>query len=133
MITDNDLRFDEDSKRYYLTESYVFNKLGTDIDKVAYDELDSNPATYKRRVIEWACDSLYDFIELKAVDGESAKYLVTANEQMHNALKKALGYQLLHFIQYGEDDEKRYSKRAEQVLIASGIMHTIKRQIPQEW
>lgn len=137
MIVDNDLRFDAEQKRYYLTENYVYNKMGTDLGIVAYDEFDTNVSTLSNRTIEYACDMVYDFLEQNAVHKESARYLVTQREEMHNALKRALKYQLFDFIQVGDISTERGNKvsdtvnnRAIQAMLAGGLFHTIAKEIP---
>ena len=67
MIKDNDLIFDKETKRFYLTEDYVLNKMGTDLQKVAFDELDQNLSTFNQRQIEYACDMIFDFIDIQAL------------------------------------------------------------------
>lgn len=140
MIQDSDLIFNEESKRYYLTSNYVYDKLGTDLSKILYDELDTNRATLVQRTIEFACDELYDFIEDNAVSPKSALYAVTQNDEMHNAIKKALGYQLLYFIQNGDASQEAgnvmsntVSARAIQILKAKGVFHIILTKIPEIW
>lgn len=142
MIKDNDLTFNTSNKRYYLTENYVYNKLGTDLALVTFDEFDTNLSTLKARTIEYACDMLYDFIENNAVSRMSTLYDFTQRQEAYEALKKALGYQLLYFIQVGdtstEKDEKvseTVSKRAIQILKANDCFHIVRR-VPQnveEW
>ena len=139
MIEDSDLTFDKDTKRYYLTNNYVFNKLGTDIAVVAYDDLDTNLATLNKRVIEYACDMLYDFLEDNAVSRESSLYYVTQDKDAHIAMKKALGYQLLHFIQNGDLSNEighkvseTVNNRAIQTLKAKNVFHVKYRQIPDD-
>lgn len=102
MILDNDLIFDKETKRYYLTENYVLNKLGTDISLYIIDETDVNLSTLNERVIKEACDELYEYIEENAVYPESTLYDFTQRKGAHQAIKKALGLQLLYFLHYGD-------------------------------
>lgn len=131
MIADIDLRFDKEQKRYYLTENYVINKMGTDLDIVAYDEFDTNVSTLNKRTIEYACDIVYDWLEDNAVSKETAKYLPTQYINEHNALKRALKYQLFDFIQVGDISTERGNKasdvinlRAIQALKGSNMLNT---------
>ena len=140
MIEDADLIFDNDSKRYYFTEDYVYNKLATDLRAALYDGLDTNPATLPKRTIEYACDQLYDFIEHNAISAKSALYAVTQNKEYHDAMKKALQYQLFYFAQLGEVAQEighamsdTVSSRAIQLLHAKGLFHLIVPHIPEEW
>ena len=130
MIIDEDLIFDTKSKRYYLTNNYVLNKLGTDIGAVAYDDLDTNKATFNKRTIEYACDMVYDYIEENAVNPKSSLFYVTQDEDAHLALKKALGYQLFYFIQNGDASMSKGNKashtvnnRAIQLLHSKNVFH----------
>lgn len=130
MIIDEDLVFDKKSRRYYLTNNYVYNKLGTDIGAVVCDDLDTNKATLNKRTIEYACDMVYDYIEENAVYPKSSLYYVTQDEDAHWAIKKALGYQLLHFIQNGDLSMSKGHKvsqtvnnRAIQVLHSKSVFH----------
>lgn len=138
MIKDNDLTFNTSNKRYYLTENYVYNKLGTDLALVTFDEFDTNLSTLKARTIEYACDMLYDFIEDNAVNRAATLYDFTQREEAHEALKKALGYQLLYFIQNGDianepgnKASNTISNRAIQVLRANDCFHVVRR-VPQD-
>ena len=138
MIKDNDLIFNETNKRYYLSENYVYNKLGTDLALVSFDEFDTNLSTLKARTIEYACDMLYDFIEDNAVNRLSTLYDFTQRAEAHEALKKALGYQLLYFIQNGDVANEPGNKvsttisyRAIQVLRASDCFHIVRR-VPKD-
>lgn len=140
MIQDSDLIFNENNKRYYLTSDYVYNRLGTDLSKILYDELDTNKATLVQRTIEFACDELYDFLESNAVSSKSSLYAVTQNVEMHNAMKKALEYQMFYFIQNGDISQESghqmsetVSSRAIQVLKAKGVFHIIVPHIPEQW
>ena len=139
MIQDKDMTFDIETKRYYLTNDYVYNKLGTDIAMVAYDDLDTNKATFNKRTIEYACDMLYDHIEENAISPISSLYYLTQDTNAHNALKKALGYQLLHFIQNGDlsmESGHRVSQtvndRAIQTLHAKSVYHVRYVGIPDD-
>lgn len=137
---DNDMIFNKETKRFYLTEDYVYNKLGTDLSIVAFDELDTNLSTLNERLIEYACDILYDYIEEYSVYPESALYHFYVNKDAYNALKKALGYQLLKFVQYGEnsndgDKNESVSKRAIKCLDAKNVFYVRYVTIPpiEEW
>lgn len=137
MILDNDLRFDAGQKRYYLTTDYVYNKMGTDLDVVAADELDTNTSTLNQRTIEYACDIVYDFLEKNAASKESARYIPTQDQEAHNCLKRALKYQLFDFIQVGDISTERGNKvsdtvnnRAVQALISGNLFHTVITNIP---
>lgn len=134
MIIDNEMTFNTENKRYYLTENYVYNKLGTDLSLVAFDELDTNLSTIKGRIIEYACDMVYDFIENNAVSPQSTLYDFTQRQESHNALKKALGYQLLDFIQNGDISMEKGNKvsetvnnRAIQALLAKDCFNIVRR------
>lgn len=140
MIEDSDLTFNSETKRYYLTSDYVYNKMGTDLNKILYDGLDTNKATLVQRTIEYACDQLYDFIEDNAISAKSTLYAVTQNNNYHEAMKKALGYQLNYFIQNGDVSQESghqmsetVSSRAIQILKAKGLFHLIVSRIPEEW
>lgn len=138
MIEDSDLIFNKVNKRYYLTVDYVYNKLGTDLSTILFDEFDTNLSTIQERTIEYACDMLYDFIEENAVNRISTLYDFTQREDAHEALKRALGYQLLYFIQVGDTSNEvdtkignSVSNRAIQLLLANDCFHVIRR-VPED-
>ena len=142
MILDNDMYFNKENKRYYLTNEYVYNKLGTDLDVVLNDELDTNLSTIKERNIEYACDMLYDYIEDNSVNTLSTLYHFTKNQDAYNALKKALGYQLLDYLQSGDISYEKGNRvsdtvnnRAIQALNNKNCFHVRYTQIPNvlEW
>lgn len=139
MIINNDMYFNELTKRYYLTEEYVYNQ-GIDLSLHTIDEMDTNMSTLNKRVIETACDLLYDFIEDNAYDSLSAKYLIAVNPRVNNKMKKAMLYQLMTFVIKGnvsiEDDTqffKALDKRAIKVLKSEGVFTTLIDNIPEEW
>ena len=132
MIIDNDLVFDEKRKRYYLTEDYVYNELGTDLASVLIDDLDTNVSTLTKRKIKYACDMLYSFIDENAFDKTATYNAFMENEDIHNALKEALGLQLYYFALNGDVSndvdvkvENAVSKRAIQVLNGAGAFHIV--------
>lgn len=140
MIVDNEVVFNASNKRYYLTEDYVYNKLGTDISLHAIDDTDTNLSTLGKRIIEEACDELYEYIEENSVDRLSTLYDFTVREEAHNAIKKALGLQLLYFIQVGDtshsvEDGNKYvvNTRALRVLNGANCFHIRYTNIPKEW
>lgn len=139
MIVDNDLRFDNKTGRYYLTEQYVLNKMGTDLQQVLNDELDTNLSTLAERNIEYSTDIIYDFLEENAISPISSLYHIATNERALQCLKKALEYQLFDYLQNGDTSfEKGNSlknvpnSRAIQKLDSANIFHIIKRNIPKD-
>lgn len=140
MIVDNDLIFNKESKRYYLTEEYVYNKLGIDLSMHIVDETDTNLSTLNKRVIEEACDELYEFVEDNSVSRLSTLYDFAVRKEAHNALKKALGLQLMYFMQLGDtshnvEDGNKYvvNTRALRVLHSANCFHIRYTDIPEEW
>lgn len=139
MIVDNDLIFDEKRKRYYLTEDYIYNELGVDLASILVDDLDPNVSTLTKRKIKYACDMLYGFIDDNAFNKTATYYAFTVDEDMHNALKEALGYQLYFFALNGDvsndidfDVKSAVSKRAIQVLNGVGAFNVV-ANIPKGW
>lgn len=132
MIIDNDLIFDEKRQRYYLTEDYVYNELGTDLASILIDDFDTNVSTLTKRKIKYACDMLYTFIDENAFDKAATYEAFKENEDIHNALKEALGLQLYYFALNGDVSNdidvnvvNAVSKRAIQVLNGAGAFHLV--------
>ena len=139
MIIDNDMEFNETRKRWYLTENYVYNELGTDLSLLLIDEFDTNVSTLNRRKIKYACDMLYDYIDLNAFDKTSTYWAFCEDETIHNALKDALGYQLFYFAQNGDISNdvgnkvrNTVSERAIQVLNGANAFHIV-ASVPKEF
>lgn len=143
MIIDEDLNFDKRTKRYYLTEEYIINKLGTDISQLVIDDFDTNLTTLVDRTIKYACDMVYDFLCANAVHKLSALYRPTQYEEPHFALKRALELQTFDFLQNGDSSLKHGGKvsdtvntRAIQELKSGRLFTTISPNIPEnveEW
>ena len=83
---------------------------------------------------------LHDFVENNAYHKLSTQYAFATKEQLHNALKKALGYQLFFFIQNGDVSNNpgaslndTVSKRAIQTLHSANAFHIYFSNIPKEW
>lgn len=134
MIIDNDLELK--NGRYYLTEEYVYNELGTDLSLILIDEFDTNVSTLNRRKIKYVCDMLYDYIDENAFDKQSTYCAFREVEDLHNALKDALGYQLFYFATNGDVSNDvgnkarlTVSERAIQRLNGAGAFHIV---VPQE-
>lgn len=140
MILDNDLVLDRNTGRYYLTETYVYNEMGTDIALLQNDELDTHKETLVKRNIKYACDMIYDFIDDNAVSPQSTYYYVTWNKLAHNSIKRALELQVFDFLQKGDSSMEDGGKvainsRAIQTLNANSCFHVVARDIPEitEW
>jgi hypothetical protein len=140
MIYNNNLTFDAETKRWYLTEEYVYNEMGIDLEIFMIDDLDTNVSTLKARKIKYACDMLYDYIDAVAINKESAYYLFAVNKDFNNALLKALDAQLHYFIVVGDvtndidgNLKKSVSERAIARLDAVGVFDTVVYSIPKEW
>lgn len=140
MVTNNNMIFDKDSKRWYLTEEYVYNEMGIDLDLVLIDDLDTNTSTLKKRKIKYACDMLYDYLDICALSRESAYYLFAHNKDINNGLMRALDAQLNYFAVVGDTTQdaegklkQSVSERAVARLDALGVFDTIVNFIPREW
>ena len=140
MVTNSNMIFDEVTKRWYLTEEYVYNEMGIDLDMVLIDDLDTNTSTLKKRKIRYASDMLYDYLDVVALSKDSAYYLFAHNQEFNNALLKALDAQLNYFVVMGDiaNDidgtlEKAVSKRAVARLDSVGAFDTIVHTLPREW
>ncbi len=114
ILQDNDLIFDKETLRYYLTEEYVFNTIG-DLSVIAIDEFDPNPSSLPERVIKRACDMLYDFIEIESIDSISSLYFLTHSKKALNCLKRALCLQLEYLCQVGDTANSVGMKRKDRV------------------
>lgn len=139
MIVDNDTIFDEALKRYYLTKEYVLNELDTNLQSILIDEFSSNTSKLADLAIQDACDMVYDYLENNAIHKNTAIYRYCTEQNVFNALKKALGYQLLFYIQQGDlsndiDRDIRFTvnKRAIQALRRVDLFNTAYYDIPDE-
>lgn len=139
MIVDNDLELDKKAKRYYLTENYVYNDLGTDLSLIQFDEFDTNISTATKRNIKYACDMVYDYIDENAFDKTSTYYAFLEDEDVHRAIKEALGLQLYYFIlngdvsnDVGNKSALTISSRVVQKLNGAGVFHIV-ADVPDGW
>jgi len=135
MIEDNDLIYDSKMHRYRLTKDYVQNELGIDIIMLTYDEFDTNPTTLPERTLKRTSDNIYEYLRYKCKDYYYVQELIETNEEVHEAFKLCLQYQLESFIVTGDplldnlsglsdDDimEKSIGERAKLVLKDYGLL-----------
>lgn len=102
MIQDNDLQYDTKMHRYRLTKDYVQNELGIDIIMLTYDEFDTNPTTLPDRILKRTSDNIYEYLRYKCKDYYYVQELIEENEEVHEAFKLCLQYQLESFIVTGD-------------------------------
>lgn len=143
MIETCDMIFDPHKKRYYLSEQYVYNQLGTNMKVLLDDELDTNRATIVKRNIQYACDMVYGYLCENAYDKNSALYIVTQNEDCNQSLKRALSYQVLMYAFNGDLTmdistlpNQEVNRRAIQELKSGDILTTYVFNVPnnvEEW
>lgn len=140
MIEDTELIFNADTKRYCLSSAYVYDKMGTDLNEILYDGLDTNKSTLVQRSIKYASNMLYDFIEANAISPDSTMYAVTQNIRYHEAMKEALEHQTYYLIQNGNVAQESGHKMSDTVSASAiqrlkgvGLFHLIVTRIPEEW
>lgn len=140
MIITEDMIFDTKTKRMRLTNDYVYNELGIDLANALIDEFDTNLSTIAERTLKYTSDQLYNYLKAKGVKiktmnaYDTACYLIATNQEWYDAFKEALGYQLNKFILVGDVDdgtENWLSRRAKDLMISTGMFHTLLRDIPE--
>lgn len=114
ILEDADMKFDKDKKRYVLTESYVFNELA-DLKIVGFDEFDTNPSTLSKRILERTSKMFFNFTRSQSADYLSSIYFATQNEDVFNALKEALLYQVEYLLQVGDTANAVGMKKKDRV------------------
>lgn len=135
MITDADLEYDLKRKRYRLNKDYVQNELGIDLNMVLYDETDANPSTLADRTLKYTSNMVYDYMKRECADYKYACELIENDEDIHEAFKDCLYYQLVYFIQVGDlalsadgDMSKMISQRALQILLSYRLL-TVQKKV----
>ncbi|MBO5309708.1 MAG: hypothetical protein J6A98_00700 [Clostridia bacterium] len=129
MIKNKDMVYDSKRKRYRLAEEYVLNELGTDLDTILYDEMDSNPSTLPERTLKYTSNMVYDYMKANCADYNYATKLIETEEEINEAFKDVLSHQLMYFIQMGDlalsadgDTKKMLSKRSIEILKGYGLL-----------
>lgn len=102
MIKNNDMVYNEKTRRYRLTNEYVLNQLGTDLNSVLYDEFDTNTGTLAERTLKYVSDMVYDYLLMHSADYNYVCELIETSERVNELFKNALGYQLFYFLQVGD-------------------------------
>lgn len=122
MIIDKDLCYDEKRKRYYLSQEYVQNELGLDLQSILYDEFDSNETSQPVRVLKYVSGILYGYMRVNCASYKYAIELIENNTEWHEVFKEALYHQLVSFIDAGDlaldgdGDMNKISQRAKQLI-----------------
>jgi hypothetical protein len=125
MITNNKVVYEDG--RYRLNKDYVLN-MGTNLQEIAYDEFDSNPATLPERILKETSNIVYDYMETNCKDFYYACELIENDEEMHRKFIRALECQLNSFMIKGDpalNDGELISKRAYNCII--GLLYKRRR------
>ena len=135
MIIDNDMIYDEARRRYVLSEDYVRNELGIDLLTIAYDELDTNTSTLPSRILKRTSNMVYEFMQLRCRNFGYACELIENEQDMYNAFKDCLAYQLESFILTGDEsitnkqimkDNYGVCERSYKVLYGTGLLDKVR-------
>lgn len=135
MIIDNDMIYDEARRRYVLSENYVQNELGLNLLAIAVDELDTNPTTLPSRILKRTSNMVYEFMQLRCRSFGYACELIENDQEMHDAFKDCLSYQLESFVMTGDEgitnkqvmqDNYGVCERAYKVLYGKGLLDKVR-------
>ena len=134
-IKNKDMTFDKVRGRYMLTEDYVRNELGMDLQTILLDEFDANPTTLPKRTIKYTSNMVYDYMQRNCANYKFTCELINTVPHINEAFKEALGYQLMSFAQEGDKAfsadgsiEKSICQRTLQVLLANRLL-TVQKPI----
>lgn len=141
MIITEEMIFDTKTKRFRLTNDYVYNEMGLDLANALIDEFDTNLSTIAERTLRYTSNQLYNFLSSNAVrfwygnSYDTACYLIATNKGYYDAFRDALEQQLYSFIQNGDDLSGEICQSAYKIMQSMGMFHKIipNANIPKEW
>ncbi len=94
--SDEYMTFDEESQRYVLTNKYVFEKLGVDLEGALSERKAVNAQILANRFLVEVSDDIYEFIHLHSFYTERQDYLIATVPSLRNIMQKAMGQQFLY-------------------------------------
>jgi hypothetical protein len=129
MINNKKMVFEND--KYRLTEEYVLNELGLNLQEIAYDEFDSNPATLPERILKRTSNMVYEYLKTNCKDYYFACELIREDAEINDSFVDALSYQLENFIVKGDsalNGGEKIGARTLDILTGTGLL--FKRRKP---
>jgi hypothetical protein len=123
--SDNFMVFDEENKRYVLTNEYVMQRLGVDLAGTANERGLVNPQIAVKHLLEEVSDDIYNFIHSHNLNTAKQDYLIATVPSLRLIIQKAMGQQLLYsrmngFMAYSADKDKQFMAicpKARQTLL----------------
>lgn len=123
--SDNFMIFDEESKRYVLTNEYVRQRLGIDLLNGANERDFANAEIAVKHFLEEVSDDIYNFIHAHNVNTEKQDYLIENIPSLRSIMQKAMGQQVIYsrmngMLAYSSDKEKQFMAvcpKAKQTLL----------------
>lgn len=122
--SDEYMIFDEQSNRYVLTERYVLDALGVDLQNIVNDRNAVNAQAMVQRILRTVSNAVYNEIHRYNVNTAVQDQLIMYVPSARDKIKRAMAEQLLYFMENGDlsrstDVDKRalsFDKNALAVL-----------------
>lgn len=123
--SDEFMTFDEETKRYVLTNEYVMQRLGIDLAGTANERGLVNPQIAVKHLLEEVSDDIYNFIHSHNLNTAKQDMLIAHIPSLRLIIQKAMGQQLLYsrmngFMAYSADKDKQFMAicpKARQTLL----------------
>lgn len=123
--SDDFMVFDEENKRYVLTNEYVRQRLGIDLIGSANERDFSNAEIAIKHFLEEISDDIYNFIHAHNVNTAKQDYLIANVPSLRNIMQKAMGQQVIYarmngMLAYSTDKDKQYMSvcpKSQQTLL----------------
>lgn len=122
--SDEYMVFDEKTNRYVLTEKYILDSYGIDLQSIVNDRNAINPQAMSERILRTVSNAVYNEIHKYNVNTAVQDQMIMFIPSARDKIKRAMAEQLLYFMENGDlsrstDVDKRalsFDKNALAVL-----------------
>lgn len=94
--SDEYMIYNESTKRYVLTNEYVFAKMGIDLTSAINERNVMNPQALLNRFLEEVSDDIYEYIHTHSIYNELQDYYIAVIPSLRGIIQKAMDKQLMY-------------------------------------
>ena len=130
-LSDSEMIYDYTKHRYILTNDYVLNVLGIDLQAKMGGARAINAASAINVLLDVRVSMRIYSLIYSHNDKQLVEYVLAKSPSAREMLKNAMGTQLLHLVTYGENEKQWLSKEAYDVLLTP--IEETKKSVMYRW
>jgi hypothetical protein len=100
--SDEYMVFDEKTNRYVLTEKYILDAYGIDLQSIVNDRNAINPQAMSERVLRMVSNAVYNEIHKYNVNTQVQDQMITYVPSARDKIQRAMAEQFLYFMENGD-------------------------------